>query len=243
MTVGPLDGDPGVVAVGAQVERGRGTVALPVGREAHDLALLTPVPAEVGGERPVEEAERVLDLVLVEHVDAVGRPARQGRGDPVALPVDDQDGRLVEPAVPQRGGRVRDGVRHHLDRWSTSAGEERVREEVLVQRGRPRRRVLGLPREGDGVDLGHRDAGRRQAVRRSVHGRLAERVLAPGEALLLDGGENLGVADQCCRGVVSVAPAQPEHEHGGYRRMTGRARCRSTTGVNDLVASRVTLSR
>ena len=76
-----------------------------------------------------------------------------------------------------------------------------------------------------------------------MHRHLAERVLAPGEAFLLDGGEDLGVADQCRRGVVTVAPAQPEHVHGGYRRMTGSARCRSTTGVNDLVASRVTLSR
>jgi hypothetical protein len=205
---------------------------LPVGRHAHELVLaLVHLEAAVGGERRVQEADRMGEPHLLHDADAVALPDAHGPGGPLAGAVDGEDRRVVV----RRGEVARRRVRHVV------VGEDdllRVDPELLLQqvlhpqllrepgvhrlaedgpRSRERRERGGedalelddrLLVEDDQVEVVRGDAGALQAeLDREL--REARIVLHPAEALFFRGREDDAVLHDRRRRVV-VVEAEPE---------------------------------
>ncbi len=187
------------------------------------------------GDALVEQPQGVRELLGAEHLQlscvvAAGEVARG-----LAAPVEHQHvGGVVVRGGKTRGRGVRHVVRHepHGRRVQAREGtgqEARRPAGVGLAQVVPRvveAQLLGRPGEvgvvgvGDGVDVGDVQAGGAQAPARGQLGQLpgGERhrtlaVLAPGEPLLLRGGNRLAVDDQRGSGIVEQG-VDAEDLHG-----------------------------
>ncbi len=203
-----------------------GEPRLSVGREPHQLVLAAVhlEPAEVG-ERRVEEADRVGEAQLEEHVERRALPVADRGRRPLADAVHRQDRRLLVRRREERRRRVRlvvlgeedlsavrelfaNPVLHpellaHPERHRLQEGAEAAWREVEVRLEEALELQERLVVEGDGVERGGLDAPLLQAPESGL-AREAGVVLLPREALFLRGRDDLAVDDEGGGGVVVV---------------------------------------
>ena len=215
---------------------------LAVGREAHDL-VFTRVDLEAGvvGKGRIEQSQRMREVQLFQHLEAVALAVAQRRGRPLADAIHGQDGGFLE----RRGKERRGGMALVMLAEQQALLPVEVRlpalhlvaqqgllEELLLQpqrhghaEGIEAARGVGevgleqafelqerLVVEGDVVDVGQLDAG---TIEAELHGilRKARIVLLAGEALLLGGAHQMAILDQRRRAVV-IEGRDAQHPHG-----------------------------
>ena len=223
------------------VEDEPGIFRLAIRREPHHLVLARiDLEAGVVGERRVEQPQRMREMQLFAHLQVVAAPEADRRGRPFADPVHGEDDRLLERRRKEGGRGVALVVlREQKLALPIEVGIERAKlvaqelllEQLLLQPQRDRHAEgaeapgseceIGFEQpfeleerlvvERDMIDVGEADAGLGQAIGDGVM-RETGIVLLAGEALLLGGGDDLSVDDQC-RGAIVVERGQSENSH------------------------------
>ena len=174
---------------------------LAIGCQAHDLVLARiDLEAGVVGESRIEQSQRMREVQLFQHLQAVALAIAQRRGRPFADPVHRQDGGFLERRGEERRRRVTLVMfAEQQARLPVEVGlpllhlvaQQRLLEQLLLQpqrhghaeRREPARRIgeIGLEQplelqerlvvEGHIIDIGHLDAGTAET---ELHGLLRE---------------------------------------------------------------------
>ena len=187
---------------------------LPVGSHRHHLVLVRRAPeAEVGRQLLVQQPERVRELLARQHVQLAAAGSAGEVRRRLAAAVQHQHAARVPPRGEGRRARVGDvvGDEPELAVPTTERGREEARRPLRVQRpqalplvgGDVRARLSGqrrVVRVRDGFEIASRDPCLLQAEGDRLLGQFPGRerdrslaVLAPREALLLGGGDDLTV--------------------------------------------------
>ena len=207
------------------------------------------------------------EMQLLAHLQMVAAAEADRRGRPLADPVHGEDDRLLEQRREESGRGVTLVVLREQElalpievgiEGAQLVAQELLLEQLLLQPERDRHAKgteapggeckIGFEQpfeleerlvvERDMIDVGEADAGLGQAIGDGVM-RETGIVLLAGEALLLGGGDDLSVDDQC-RGTVVIERGQSENSHSpgscGLEDRVDERRDRGALGEHDQAA-------
>ena len=231
---------------------------LAVGGKTHELVFArVDAEAAVGREGRVKQPEGMREAQLAQHLNRIAAPGADGGCRPFADAIDREDRRLFERRRIKRARRMRQVMLGEKNRalapqprqfFANGFAQIQLLPQPRRQHARPGRqsarrdgqigfqhpRELGdrLVVEDDGIEVRRRQPGVPQAkLNRVLRETLV--ILAPGEALLLRGGEDAAIPHQRGGGVVIPGRDAEDAAHGRSEEGIHERREHRAAGEND----------